>query len=145
MAETPTARARSLRLFFRFWDLAPDASNRTRGMHWAKRARRAKLAKAHALVAIASIPLRVRASWPMQGRSEIRATAFLGPRRRELDPDNAVAALKPLVDALVFHGVLRNDTRKDVRIPPVRFVSASERQPGDVEGVEIIVLEILES
>lgn len=145
MTETIPTRSRCVRLFFRFWDLAPDASNRTRGAHWSKRARRAKLAKAHALVAIASIPLRVRASWPMTGRAEIRATAFLGPRRRELDPDNAVAALKPLVDALVFHGVLRNDTRKDVRIPPVRFVPARERQPGEVEGVEITVLEILET
>lgn len=75
---SPPRAGASLRLFFPFWDLAPDASNRTRGAHWSKRARRAKLAKAHALVAIASIPLRVRASWPMQGRSEIRATALLG-------------------------------------------------------------------
>lgn len=141
MPDPATSRAPCLRLFLEGWELGPDAPNKTRGQHWAKRARRAKSAKVHVLAALASPANRAaRARWTGRSPVEIRATAYLTPRARSLDPDNATAALKPLIDALVHHGVLRGDTSKHVSLSPVAFVPARERQPGDVAGVEITVL-----
>lgn len=141
MPDPATSPALCLRLFLENWQLGPDAPNKTRGQHWAKRARRAKLAKAHVLAALASPALRTaRSRWPGRSPVEIRTTAYLTPRARPLDPDNATAALKPLIDALVFHGVMRDDTEEHVRIAPVAFVSARERRAGEIAGVELLVL-----
>lgn len=138
MPDPATSRAPCLRLFLEGWDIRPDSPNRTRGAHWSRRQTRARLAKEYMLAALCR---RSFAPWPQfLPRAEVRATVYLPPRSRPLDPDNATAALKPLIDALVHHGVLRGDTSKHVSLSPVAFVPARERQPGDVAGVEITVL-----
>lgn len=102
------------------WDPRPDSPNRTRGQHWARRASRSKLARTHVWVAL-NTPRRALPALPFTERVRLTATVFMRPRQRALDPDNATASLKPLIDALVKEGVLANDTPKHIAIAPVTF------------------------
>ena len=120
----------TLHLWLRDWDIRLDSPNRTRGKHWASRSRRAKAAKVHVMAALAF------ARWdrePVRSPVAVIVTRYLGPRERALDPDNAVSACKPLLDALVHHGVIAGDTPAHIQDISVRSVR------GGGTGVDIDV------
>jgi hypothetical protein len=101
------------------WDLRPDSLNDKRGKHWSHAQRRARIAK-EAVGAALVLGTHRR----FLGLVEVRVTRWMKPRQRALDDDNASAACKPLVDALVHHRVLVDDSPKHVRLARVRFERA---------------------
>lgn len=132
----PRTSAPPFELYLEGWDLRRDAANLTRGKHWSTRSKRAKLARDYVFAAIRSRYADLHPTLPFSCRVSVQFTRYMGPRQRALDPDNATASVKPLLDALVRNGVLRGDTSKHVELPPVRFVG--HREPGARrEGVRI--------
>ena len=68
-------------------------------------------------------------------RISIRATLTHRSARYALDPDNAVAGLKPLIDQLVRGGLVADDGPAHVAILPV------VQQVGATDGVKLEVWE----
>lgn len=90
------------------YDIATQSPNKTRGVHWSKRARARKVAGEHLFVALCNLG---PTSTPRQvmGMVAVVVTRWLGKWQRALDRDNAQAACKPLLDALVKAYVIEDD------------------------------------
>lgn len=64
---------------------------------------------------------------PPSERVTVRVTRY-APEHQWLDPDNLVGGLKPLLDALKAHEVIRDDTAKAIELEAHQAVSP-HRQP----------------
>ncbi len=64
------------------------------------------------------------------GKRRLTLTITLAPRQRAVDPDGW---WKSLLDALVYHGFLRDDNRQSVELMPVEF----ERREGKATTLRI--------
>lgn len=64
---------------------------------------------------------------PPSERVTVRVTRY-APEHQWLDPDNLVGGLKPLLDALKVHEVIRDDTAKAIELEARQAVSP-HRQP----------------
>lgn len=99
------------------YDLAKDSPNRILGQHWSLRRRAGtaalKRVRAQALISRAPVGMALR------GPCVVHVARVMPPRGRLLDADNAVAACKFLIDALVYIGVLVNDGPDVLPLPPV--------------------------
>lgn len=93
----------------------PPSPNQTRREHWAKRAAAAKLWKHDAFYAAieAREVWRGRVRFPLAS-ADVRLV-IVSPTTVRRDPDNAVAAMKPLIDGLVQAGILADDSFAVVR------------------------------
>lgn len=65
---------------------------------------------------------------------------FVYGTRRRRDPDNQVAAAKPLLDGLVAAGLLADDSNATIR----RLSTTTEIRRSEIEGVRIRLTEVLE-
>lgn len=105
----------------------PDRANARQ--HWAT-ANRAKRAYHAELDQRASVRHGIP---PAPARPIPRATVAVywhyPDRRHHLDPDNALANLKPLADWLVRRGYLANDTATHVRWLPIESVVGAPTPP----------------
>lgn len=123
------------------WDIHLDSPNKVRGKHWSRSQRRAKDAKVHVLVALNELE-RVRGKpqalpW-VRSPVMISAVNRMKPRQRALDGvDNARAALKPIIDALVHHQVIEAD-RPSVLLD-AHLVEIPHSVHGGTPGLEITV------
>jgi hypothetical protein len=121
-----------VRLELPHYNLATQSPNKTRGIHWSKRAKARKLAGEHAFAALCGTSTSER---QLKGRVSVTVTRWLGHRERPLDRDNAHAACKPLLDALVKLRVFEDD-RDSVL---VSFEVRQEREEGRVgTTVEVV-------
>ena len=93
----------------------PITNNRLLRMHWAARNRDAKKWKAY---------VRLRCGVPdysePQGKCRVKITVYRG---RKQDKDNWYGSVKPLVDALVSNGWLRDDSTKWLDLHVEEFAS----------------------
>lgn len=98
-------------------------------LHWRSRHRLNQQAKEAA-----------RLAWMQAGSPRLRgpvAVTVTLHRGRKVDPDNALGALKPLVDALFKDGITPDDSAEWVAFRPVRQVPGKEYR-----GAECVVFEV---
>ena len=116
-----------------FVPVAPLSVNRVLRMHW----RRRQQYNTHVLSAVLVAKNRIG----MFGRpmfDEVNLSLHVKSRRGQIamDPDNLVASCKPFIDALVVHGIIRDDSPDVVRALTVDQEAVAKLV--DI-GVEIVV------
>lgn len=81
--------------------------------HWAQRYRaKSEFKQATTL----SIPHQVKGSPPLMKRAQLSITFVIPSLRHARDPDNAIASLKPAIDACVEAGILQDDSHTHLSI-----------------------------
>jgi len=71
------------------------------------------------------------------------AVEFVLPDKRRRDPDNLQTTLKPIWDALVRHGVIKDDCLECIGFPKYSFRYADDKKAATIitiRGVETILL-----
>lgn len=112
----------------------PCNDNQLRRMHWAERGKWAKAWKEEV-------------GWAVQKyRSKTKEWVFFFHKKltiqvifyciKTMDSDNAMAAIKPLIDGLVDMEVIKDDSDAFVKILPVMQIKVSKREE---EHVEIVI------
>jgi crossover junction endodeoxyribonuclease RusA len=101
-------------------ELTPNAR-----CHWAIKAKVVKtsraIAKAEALrVLDGNTP-------PKWQKANLKITFFLLPKNRGLDPDNAIASIKPYIDGIADAGVIKNDKNLWPERPTITRVDSMPR------------------
>lgn len=110
---------------------APDPLNKMLRVHWSKRRRQQQRIMAEIDAQIRD----PRKAWP-ESPIAIRA---LRKGWNKLDPDSAVAAMKPVIDALVTLEMIPDDTEAHVK-PPILVEQVIRRQQGQLNYSELQVL-----
>ena len=82
--------------------VSPNGPGGLLRMHWATRKRYNDMWKI-------MVRQQITPQNPPEGKMSVRITQN---RRRRLDPDNLVASCKPILDALVAWGLIRDDSEK---------------------------------
>lgn len=99
------------------WDAAVLSPNRSRRRHWAVNAQLSRAAKEAAALAW-------RAAGSPRVRQQVEVEVVICRSGRQLDPDNALAALKPVLDGLFGRGrITPDDSARWIRYLPVQQVS----------------------
>ena len=115
-----------------FCDQTPLSINRVLRMHWAKR----KLYNEAWLQEVFLAKNRLK----IFGRPELRQVdlrfTLMLHGQKEMDADNAVASVKPIIDALVTVGILKDDDKDGVRSVSVDQIRVPRRQAGAVVEIE---------
>lgn len=100
----------------------PPSPNKQRGQHWRRKQAISR-----------EVAWAVTAAWARSGRpahynrraSIVVTLMHPAPQR---DPDNAIASLKELIDALVEIGTLRGDSTSDLQIGSVLFIPSKHKR-----------------
>lgn len=88
----------------------PPSPNNLLGAHWRHRAKNSELWRTEIAVAVHQAGGKPYRPWP-------RARVTIHRRSRgQLDPDNLVASMKPVIDGLRYAGVLLDDSPKHIEL-----------------------------
>lgn len=87
----------------------PPSPNITLRMHWRNRSKLNQLWKDEVWASLVTLPT-IRQAFP-KARVRIDRRS-----RRQLDPDNLVGSMKPVLDALRAQGVIQNDTPDHIEL-----------------------------
>ncbi|NJD28878.1 MAG: hypothetical protein FIA92_11350 [Chloroflexi bacterium] len=93
----------------------PPSPNQTRREHWAKRAKEARLWRESAFYAARQAMATAHGGWSFPLRSASVRITLVSTTAVRRDPDNAIAACKPVLDGIVQAGLLADDSFAVIR------------------------------